>query len=327
MFLPLIVCALLAVPAAAIDAPKTPTLAQRVQRMEDESTIRRMLVQYGAYLDARDFAGYSGLFAAQGEWVGGFGAFKGPAASRRCCGHNLEPGWTNNQASCPIRSRWRRLVIPESVRHWTTQPAHCSPAAMSIVRARVEILKRTSRDLSRSSQNRAPARLSAARPWTMRIRGGGARPSPLIVDYAATLDAHDFAAYAALFARTAPGRPARFAAGISPADARRPLWADACGHVNRRATTWFNAAVTKGDRRRAFCICTVLGPDGPTPTLAGLYEEFDAKTAEDLPPRRLPDHADRRGVAQGNSRAQCCGSQSQERVREVGKSTAIAAVA
>ena len=83
MFLPLIVCALLAVPAAAIAAPKAPTLAQRVQRMEDESTIRRMLVQYGAYLDARDFAGYSGLFAAQGEWVGGFGAFKGPAAIQK----------------------------------------------------------------------------------------------------------------------------------------------------------------------------------------------------------------------------------------------------
>src|SRR6187551_855125 len=44
-----------AVPAVA----QAPTLEQRVQRMEDESTIRRMLIEYGAFLDAKDYKSYA----------------------------------------------------------------------------------------------------------------------------------------------------------------------------------------------------------------------------------------------------------------------------
>lgn len=90
--------ALLALPIAATAAPKKPTLEQRVQRMEDESDIRRILVEYGTYLDARDFAAYSALFAKDGEWVGGFGRFKGPAAIQAMLEERLgkaEPGWIN----------------------------------------------------------------------------------------------------------------------------------------------------------------------------------------------------------------------------------------
>jgi len=55
-------------------------LAARIQRLEDIEEIRRVLTDYGRYLDARDFAAYSRLFAKDGEWIGGFGTVKGPAA-------------------------------------------------------------------------------------------------------------------------------------------------------------------------------------------------------------------------------------------------------
>src|SRR5690348_1363242 len=56
------------------------SLAARVQRLEDIDEIHKVLTDYGRYLDARDFAGYSRLFAKDGEWVGGFGTVQGPAA-------------------------------------------------------------------------------------------------------------------------------------------------------------------------------------------------------------------------------------------------------
>src|SRR5579863_6500118 len=78
------VAALLA--AAALLAPtaghaqKDQSLAARVQRLEDEEEIRNVLVSYSRTLDAHDFGAYSRLFAKEGEWVGGFGSVKGPAA-------------------------------------------------------------------------------------------------------------------------------------------------------------------------------------------------------------------------------------------------------
>ena len=51
----------------------------RLQRFADKEEIQNVLLEYGRSLDARDFAAYSALFASDGEWVGGFGAVKGPA--------------------------------------------------------------------------------------------------------------------------------------------------------------------------------------------------------------------------------------------------------
>ncbi len=56
------------------------SLAARVQRLEDQEEIRTLLVDYGRSLDARDFVKYASLFAKDGEWSGGFGTAKGPAA-------------------------------------------------------------------------------------------------------------------------------------------------------------------------------------------------------------------------------------------------------
>jgi 3-phenylpropionate/cinnamic acid dioxygenase small subunit len=68
--------ALMAVACAA--TPPSPEV--RTQRIEDRTAIESLLVDYGRTLDNRDFAAYSKLFAANGEWKGALGAYRGPAA-------------------------------------------------------------------------------------------------------------------------------------------------------------------------------------------------------------------------------------------------------
>ena len=65
---------------APLLAQDSKSLAARVQRLEDIQEIQGVLLDYGRFLDARDFGGYSRLFAKDGEWVGGFGTVQGPAA-------------------------------------------------------------------------------------------------------------------------------------------------------------------------------------------------------------------------------------------------------
>lgn len=68
-------------PAAAGDGD----LERRLQAVEDEKAIRDLMVEYGQHLDTLDFAAYSGLFAADGEWSGQLSEYttvKGPAAIR-----------------------------------------------------------------------------------------------------------------------------------------------------------------------------------------------------------------------------------------------------
>lgn len=79
---------LLAVLASAPLVVTTPLLAQtaglsieqRLQRVEDELAIRRVLVDYAVTQDARDYAGYAALFARNGEWVNGRTVHKGREA-------------------------------------------------------------------------------------------------------------------------------------------------------------------------------------------------------------------------------------------------------
>lgn len=72
-------------------AAESPSLAARIHRLEDIEEIRVVLLNYGRYLDARDFAAYSQLFAKDGEWTGGFGSVKGPAAIQAFMEKNI-PG-------------------------------------------------------------------------------------------------------------------------------------------------------------------------------------------------------------------------------------------
>ena len=88
-------------PSPSLAAAPRRSIEQRLQRMEDESAIRRILIEYGAFLDAKDFVSYAGLFARDGEWIGGFGRFKGPAAIQKMLEERLgkaEPGYINKQS-------------------------------------------------------------------------------------------------------------------------------------------------------------------------------------------------------------------------------------
>ena len=63
-------------------APKTASssdsVASRLKVFEDKAEIEALLLDYGRYLDSRDFTGYASLFAKDGQWIGGFGTV--PAA-------------------------------------------------------------------------------------------------------------------------------------------------------------------------------------------------------------------------------------------------------
>jgi hypothetical protein len=63
---------------------KQQTVEARLQVLEDRQEIRQLLMNYGRFLDQRDFASFSQLFAEQGgEWIGGMGRAKGPQAIRK----------------------------------------------------------------------------------------------------------------------------------------------------------------------------------------------------------------------------------------------------
>lgn len=69
-----------ALTAACTDRAAQAGLAERLQRVEDELAIRRILVDYSATQDARDYEAYVALFARDGEWVNGRTVHKGREA-------------------------------------------------------------------------------------------------------------------------------------------------------------------------------------------------------------------------------------------------------
>ena len=78
--------------------PRVAALEKRVQQLQDEKAIREVLIRYGEYLDAKDYAGYASLFASDGVWTGGFGSATGPAGIQAMLEKNLgkpEPGYIN----------------------------------------------------------------------------------------------------------------------------------------------------------------------------------------------------------------------------------------
>jgi len=57
------------------------TVEARLQRLEDREAIRKLLMDYGRFLDQRNFSAFSQLFAEKdGEWIGGMGRAKGSPA-------------------------------------------------------------------------------------------------------------------------------------------------------------------------------------------------------------------------------------------------------
>jgi uncharacterized protein (TIGR02246 family) len=92
-----------ALAAAASGMPQASalTMEQRLQRVEDELAIRRVLVDYAATQDARDYAGYAALFAKDGEWVNGKTVHKGRAAIQKMLVDlygEPPPGYVNSES-------------------------------------------------------------------------------------------------------------------------------------------------------------------------------------------------------------------------------------
>jgi len=88
-------------PVGALAAPKPGSIEARLQRVEDQLAIQRVLIEYGKFLDAKDYASYAALFARDGEWIGGFGHYTGPAAIQKMLEDKLgkaAPGYINKSS-------------------------------------------------------------------------------------------------------------------------------------------------------------------------------------------------------------------------------------
>jgi hypothetical protein len=71
-------------PLSSASTGKHGTAEERLQQLEDREAIRQLLTDYGRFLDQRDFASFSQLFAEkEGEWDGGMGKAKGPEEIRK----------------------------------------------------------------------------------------------------------------------------------------------------------------------------------------------------------------------------------------------------
>lgn len=95
----LIAVALFWLPIAAQAQPKGRAIEARLERVEADLAIRRVLVDYAAFLDGRDYTRYAGLFTADGEWRNGTGSHKGRPAIRAMLATVLGPEGTENKAN------------------------------------------------------------------------------------------------------------------------------------------------------------------------------------------------------------------------------------
>jgi len=80
----LITVVLAVLPLQLFAAESASDSESRLRVLEDREAIRALLVEYGRTLDARDFKGFSELFASGvGEWNGGMGVARGPESIRK----------------------------------------------------------------------------------------------------------------------------------------------------------------------------------------------------------------------------------------------------
>src|SRR4051812_2149702 len=115
------VCLLFLMGTGVAQSPRggdTASLAARIQRLEDIEAIRTLMLDYGRLLDLRDLAGYSRLFAKDGEWVGGFGSAKGPSEILAFMQKNMGTG-PNRNNSFHILSNFEIEVKGDSATAWS----------------------------------------------------------------------------------------------------------------------------------------------------------------------------------------------------------------
>ncbi|HTY63402.1 MAG TPA: nuclear transport factor 2 family protein [Acidobacteriota bacterium] len=81
-------------------AEKRNAVESRLQQLEDREAIRQLLTDYGRFLDQRDFASFSQLFAEKdGEWDGGMGKARGPQEIRKLMESTI--GKSGEKAAAP----------------------------------------------------------------------------------------------------------------------------------------------------------------------------------------------------------------------------------
>lgn len=94
-------------PMAALAQPKPPSIESRLQRVEDNLAIRRLLVDYAAFLDSRDYKSYATLFTADGVWTNAAGTHQGRAAIEQMLAGAMGPAGAANTANYHIISNPR----------------------------------------------------------------------------------------------------------------------------------------------------------------------------------------------------------------------------
>jgi len=283
------------------------TLEQRVERMEAESAIRRALIEYGAFLDSRDFAAYADLFAADGVWVGGFGTFTGPAAIRQMLIDNLgapEPGFVNKSnfhmlTNPLIEVDGDRARVTSKYMFWTRStedrptPSLAGRYVDEFVRVNGEwkIARRTTwGEIPFRDPNVPPApgagppapppSLSALQARLQRAEDQLAIQR-VITDYSKFIDAQDYDAYAALFAKDGVwqnGATVRRGKDEIKAMLTGLFGTPPPGFVNRESYHLVSNMEVNVDGDHATArsrhLLVMRGPDGsPIPELAGFYED------------------------------------------------------
>jgi ketosteroid isomerase-like protein len=109
-------------------APSAGDLAARVAELEAREEIRAAIVDYGRFLDAGDFDGYVGLFASDGEWVGGFGAFAGRDAIRGMLEQYMPQGPFDRLSGLHLLSN-ERIEIEGETAHAVSKWFYITPNA------------------------------------------------------------------------------------------------------------------------------------------------------------------------------------------------------
>lgn len=102
----LLMAVLVATPLTATAQPQASSIKARLQRVEDDLAIRRILVDYATFLDSRDYASYADLFTPDGEWTNATSSHKGRAAIREMLESVL------GAAGAPNRSNYHIITNP-----------------------------------------------------------------------------------------------------------------------------------------------------------------------------------------------------------------------
>ncbi|MXO59705.1 DUF4440 domain-containing protein [Altererythrobacter salegens] len=325
-----------AAPATAQDL----TLEQRVERIEAESAIRRVLIEYGKFLDAKDYRAYAGLFAKDGVWQGGFGTFTGPTAIEKMLVDNMgapEPGFVNkanyHMLTNPVITIAGDTAEVESKYLFWTASTDNRPTPLLAGRyvdkfvregGQWKIARRTTwgqipfRDPNEppaagGGPAAGPATGSLALSTEQRLRKAEDTLAiqRVVTNYAARLDARDFDGYAALFAKDGTwqtGNTVRHGPDEIKAMLTGLFGPTPAGFVN--ASDYHlvsNIAVdVDGDhataRSRHLMVTARRGrPPDPHPRrLVRGRIRARGRPMEDPPPHRPPADADRRGVAEGD---------------------------